>query len=59
MTAVPNVLDRVRTAVTGKIDKSGAIAKTLFQLAYYYKSRAVENDGASHFWDWALMDRYV
>ncbi|KAH9572027.1 hypothetical protein CY35_02G125100 [Sphagnum magellanicum] len=42
LTAVPAILDRVRDGVRKKVDSSGGFVKSLFQLAYDRRLKAIE-----------------
>ena len=57
MAAVPAVMERLQNTVNSKVESAGALTQKLFKLAYYYKSKAVENGQTSPFWDWLIFDK--
>ncbi|KAK4437813.1 Long chain acyl-CoA synthetase 2 [Sesamum alatum] len=58
---VPRVYDRIYTGIMDKISASGALRKSLFQIAYNYKLRNLEKglrqDEASPFFDRLVFDK--
>ena len=57
MAAVPAVMERLKTTVSSKVSSAGWLTQKLFNLAYFYKTRAVENGQSSPFWDWLIFDK--
>ncbi|KAL0334784.1 UNVERIFIED_CONTAM: Long chain acyl-CoA synthetase 2 [Sesamum radiatum] len=58
---VPRVYDRIYTGIMDKISASGALRKSLFQIAYNYKLRNLEKglrqEEASPFFDKLVFDK--
>eukprot|EP01138_Halocafeteria_seosinensis_P013872 gb/GECG01014165.1/.p1 GENE.gb/GECG01014165.1/~~gb/GECG01014165.1/.p1 ORF type:complete len:911 (+),score=116.33 gb/GECG01014165.1/:1-2733(+) len=57
MAAVPAVMERLKTTVSSKVESAGWLTQKLFNLAYFYKDRAVQNGQSSPFWDWLIFDK--
>jgi len=54
---VPAVAERLQAGIKQVIQKQGAIASTLFRIAFYFKQRNFTRGQTSPFWDKLMFDK--
>mmetsp|Transcript_13092 Transcript_13092/g.28313 ORF Transcript_13092/g.28313 Transcript_13092/m.28313 type:complete len:657 (-) Transcript_13092:1511-3481(-) len=57
MAAVPMIMDKIRKAVTAKVDATGGITKKMFHSGYEKKQKALADGLDTPFWNKILFDK--